>query len=603
MQKSLFIVLCFVTFSFNIFSVSAFNKDIQVVVNGSIVDFPDARPFINKDSRTLVPVRFISNSLGAEVNWIPKEKNVIIKKSQKEISLTIGINESLIDGYPITFDTKPILKENRTFVPLRFIAEAFGADVNWNEENNTIIINNSQIPKENTDKIPLSDYFNELYNLFVYIPEGMEENPYGKLGDYIFDEEGNIIGFDFNLEDKPSEIQIPKGLSPYGAVFTNYSKKPDHEFSIEVYKNVNRTKEMLLSQFVYSSNFDPTELLYIENENIKLVCTKEFQGINIETLEFYGTQHKLFFYDGKNLFVFSFTSAENSEALSTELIEKVFNSIEINGTKILLKTSVTPKEKIKIIEDIILEKGTNTKYLTQKQNELRLKEKYFLSKVDNKNMIVINGGEFIDEYGESVSIDTFYISKNLITLNEWNEVMESQHKINIDDYNSRFSVKIESGDFPAVFEIKSPSDMPEIKDSYQIYNFCNAKSRLENLESNYSFLESEYGITTLFEDKNGYRLPSEDELKYILRKNKNDPFNNKVDLNVLSKTGTKKPNVFGVYDYNSNIPEVSDFGYLYKLAQNAHTLCGFRLARNVDNSSERTIINAFFSSKEEPLSN
>lgn len=115
-------------------------SDISVRVNGEEVNFPDQVPFVNKDNRTMVPVRFVSESLGAKVSWDNTNRMVILERENTIIKLKIGENKADVNGKTIVFDTKAVLQNNRTIVPVRFISEAFGAKVDWNQETKTVEI-------------------------------------------------------------------------------------------------------------------------------------------------------------------------------------------------------------------------------------------------------------------------------------------------------------------------------------------------------------------------------------------------------------------------------------------------------------------------------
>lgn len=113
---------------------------VTVTVEGETVDFPDAQPFIDANNRTLVPVRFISEALGGQVNWDGDLQQVTITYNNKIIRLIINKKEISIDGQAQVMDTQAILKDARTFVPVRFVSEAMGANVEWDSVNFTVII-------------------------------------------------------------------------------------------------------------------------------------------------------------------------------------------------------------------------------------------------------------------------------------------------------------------------------------------------------------------------------------------------------------------------------------------------------------------------------
>lgn len=112
----------------------------EIIVNNNSYTM-DVAPFIDKNSgRTLVPIRFISEFLGFDVSWDEITKTVTIKDSSKTILLTIGKKTALINGVEYELETSPSIVTSRTFVPLRFISEAFGYKVNWDEKTKSITI-------------------------------------------------------------------------------------------------------------------------------------------------------------------------------------------------------------------------------------------------------------------------------------------------------------------------------------------------------------------------------------------------------------------------------------------------------------------------------
>lgn len=94
----------------------------------------DTTPVINSDDRTLVPVRFVAEALGAQVNWNADDQTVTIIKDGKTVVMTIGQKDYSLDGKAMTMDTAPVINsDNRTMVPVRFVAEALGASVDYTD--------------------------------------------------------------------------------------------------------------------------------------------------------------------------------------------------------------------------------------------------------------------------------------------------------------------------------------------------------------------------------------------------------------------------------------------------------------------------------------
>ena len=117
---------------------------ITVELDGVDVVFPDAKPFIDENSRTLIPIRFVSEAMGAEVGWEDATKKVTIKLDSTVLILTIGSPVLMKNGGIWPMDTKPIIKEARTFVPIRFVAEGLGAWVDWEDSTKTVIISTEE---------------------------------------------------------------------------------------------------------------------------------------------------------------------------------------------------------------------------------------------------------------------------------------------------------------------------------------------------------------------------------------------------------------------------------------------------------------------------
>lgn len=101
----------------------------------------DTKPFISIDDRTMVPIRFVSESLDAKVDWIPESNEAVIEsKDGLKVSFTIGTDRMTINGIDAQADTATILKDNRTFVPVRLVSELFGYRVEWDSVLNRVKI-------------------------------------------------------------------------------------------------------------------------------------------------------------------------------------------------------------------------------------------------------------------------------------------------------------------------------------------------------------------------------------------------------------------------------------------------------------------------------
>lgn len=99
---------------------------------------------IIKNGSTLVPLRGLFESLGAEVTWNNADRSIDAKKGNKEIWLKIGSTTTKVNGKPVQVAVPPEIVNGNTLVPLRFISEALGADVKWTGATYTIDITSAE---------------------------------------------------------------------------------------------------------------------------------------------------------------------------------------------------------------------------------------------------------------------------------------------------------------------------------------------------------------------------------------------------------------------------------------------------------------------------
>lgn len=113
------------------------NSQIKIIVNDKELT-PDPAPYV-ENSRTMVPLRFISEALGQKVDWDAKQKKVTI--GENLAILTINSDEIVGKDKTIKIESPAVVKEGRTFVPLRAVAEILGAKVSWDGPSKTVKIN------------------------------------------------------------------------------------------------------------------------------------------------------------------------------------------------------------------------------------------------------------------------------------------------------------------------------------------------------------------------------------------------------------------------------------------------------------------------------
>jgi len=186
MKRKLLCLLLLLSLLLGTAPISAFaaNQDINVSVNGKNVVWTDAKPFIDSNNRTLVPLRSVAEAMGLEVTWDAETKtagfigtknfdkdgkNFTAKVSVDfiideyggeydarlyygDIDLGSTLGNDQFAGYIMEMDTSAIIKNNRTFAPIRYLAEYFGYTVEWDGNTKTVILTGGDI---------LTEYFSD----------------------------------------------------------------------------------------------------------------------------------------------------------------------------------------------------------------------------------------------------------------------------------------------------------------------------------------------------------------------------------------------------------------------------------------------------------
>lgn len=116
------------------------DKQIIVFVQGEQIKF-DSAPYIDENNRLMVPYRAIGEALGAQVDWEPETRVITLTGQGKAVILTINNNVAMVNGEQKIMDTSPVITNDRTMVPIRYVSEFLGAKVDWNPSLLSVSIN------------------------------------------------------------------------------------------------------------------------------------------------------------------------------------------------------------------------------------------------------------------------------------------------------------------------------------------------------------------------------------------------------------------------------------------------------------------------------
>ncbi|MCX7709498.1 MAG: glycosyl hydrolase family 18 protein [Clostridia bacterium] len=242
---------------------AASNRGVAINVNGKRLH-PDVPPFI-KNGRTLVPLRGIFEELGSTVEWVPEGQRVIVKYKDKNINLQIGNKTASINGNTATIDVAPLIDNSRTMIPLRFIAEKMGMNVQW-------------VPEAGLATITDPGYFDNLPRNTVL---GFTTNDY--LGDNA--PHGSLLKYGSNVNAIATfsyQLETSGDLKLTGQ---SQARSVDHA-------NSNNIKPLVLIHNFRNGNFDRSLSHTVLSDaakrqklinNILVIMSKEeYAGVNID---------------------------------------------------------------------------------------------------------------------------------------------------------------------------------------------------------------------------------------------------------------------------------------------------------------------------------
>lgn len=131
-------------------SVTAFAQpanEITVTIDSVKVEFTEdsGLPFIDENSRTLVPFNKTLTTYGATVNWNPDSRTATAEKNGIKVEVPIGQNYIIVNGEQKAIDTAAKIVNGRTFLPIKAVMESFGSEVEWDQNLKTVVITTTPV--------------------------------------------------------------------------------------------------------------------------------------------------------------------------------------------------------------------------------------------------------------------------------------------------------------------------------------------------------------------------------------------------------------------------------------------------------------------------
>ena len=123
-------------------STQGYTADENTKINKTLT--MEAAPYTSQ-GRTMVPVRVITENLGAKVDWDEATQKVTITQGETVVELIIGSAEAKINGEVKVLDVAPEVVNYRTFIPMRFVGEAFGYTLQWVPGTQNVIVSDAPV--------------------------------------------------------------------------------------------------------------------------------------------------------------------------------------------------------------------------------------------------------------------------------------------------------------------------------------------------------------------------------------------------------------------------------------------------------------------------
>ncbi len=222
-------------FSFN--ALAAENAAVHVVADNEVIAFPDAQPMVDEKGNALVPLYFVAQKLGAEVTWNESENSVTVKHLEDTIIIKFpnsGSASVTLNNETVSTDIAPFIKDDRTYVSLKFLTDLLHYKTTWNSGIGTALVMLPEYSGESTgtatdvttsEVIKLKSFDGYELSGKLDLPKGYQEVPtlvvfVPGTGPNTYDNHRLINNIEFNYYDL-----FAQELGIRGAAFFRYNTR------------------------------------------------------------------------------------------------------------------------------------------------------------------------------------------------------------------------------------------------------------------------------------------------------------------------------------------------------------------------------------------
>lgn len=221
-------------------SVSPAQNKISVNVSGASVKWTDAEPFIDKNNRTMVPLRAVGEALGLKVDWDNDAREAIFTDGAKTIFFPIDSTRYRTEsGSYGTMDTAAVIVSSRTYAPIRYLAEYFGFIVGWDGATRTVSISGQNVETPKSYRWVLKDTEYELYDTdneystidytYLGVVDGMVT--FKRTGGYNFNGKYALCDGTYSCQEAPGTILAGDTVGlKMRLLIENYAWKDDPDY-------------------------------------------------------------------------------------------------------------------------------------------------------------------------------------------------------------------------------------------------------------------------------------------------------------------------------------------------------------------------------------
>jgi len=193
-------------------------NNVSIKIDGETLKVKD--PILNKSDYLFLPMRALYEAVGASVDWKQETLTASANRDGKLVNLTINSKTALVDGQKVPMVVAPFMYKDRTYMPLRFVGENFGGNVNWNPTTQTVDISlsgetgkpqgNPYILHINNQRIVMEDPIivkqSRSYIPANYIYENLADSSGTLLPDKSF--ELQIAGMSFLFKENSNQVLV-----------------------------------------------------------------------------------------------------------------------------------------------------------------------------------------------------------------------------------------------------------------------------------------------------------------------------------------------------------------------------------------------------------